>query len=68
MQDFKQVKHQVLGPWRNRWGYTTTIAQFDDDSIIVRTVTPYKRKLIKHFEDWETCADFIDLIEDDRRF
>ncbi len=66
--EFQTVNHNILGSWRNRWGYTTTIATFDDNDIIVKTMTPYKTKIIKYFSDWETCEAFIDLIEDDRRY
>ncbi len=66
--EFKKVEYNLLGSWRNRWGYITTIATFDDDNIVVKSITPYKTKLIRHFEDWETCEKFIDLIEEDRRY
>ncbi len=65
---YKKVEYNLLGSWRNRWGYITTIATFDDDNIVVKSITPYKTKLIRHFEDWETCEKFIDLIEEDRRY
>lgn len=65
---FETIPYQELGPWRNQWGYVTTIAHFDDDSIVVKAETPYKTKLIKNFSDWESCEKFIDLIEQDRRF
>lgn len=68
MFDFQEIPYQQWGPWRNQWGYVTTIAEFGDDDIIVKSVTPYKTKVIKLFSDWEDCEKFIDLIEQDRRF
>ena len=66
--EFETVDYNVLGSWRNRWGYVTTIATFDEDDIVVKTITPHKTKLIRHFDNWETCEEFIDLIEADRRY
>jgi hypothetical protein len=66
--DFKSVQFQQFGPWRNQWGYVTTIAHFDDEDIMVKTETPYETKIVKMFCNWEDCERFIDLIEQDRRF
>ena len=57
-----------LGPWRNRWGYVIEVAQFDDDTIIVRYETPQGREGTAYFTDWEACERFILLLEQDRRF
>lgn len=65
---FESIKYQQWGPWRNSWGYTTTIAHFDDDDIVVKTETPYNTQIVKKFCDWEECESFINLIEQDRRF
>lgn len=65
---FKPLKYQQWGPWRNHWGYTTTIAHFNDEDIVVKTETPYNQKLIKFFCDWEECEEFIEQINQDRRF
>lgn len=65
--NFEIVKYQQWGPWRNRWGYTTTIADFDD-VIIVKAKTPYNTDLIEIFGNWDDCEQFINLIEQDRRF
>jgi hypothetical protein len=67
MIDFQIVPYQQWGPWRNHWGYVTSIAEFDDD-IIVKSITPSKKKIIKRFINWESCEEFLDLIEQDRRF
>ncbi len=66
--EFKEVPYQVWGPWRNQWGYVTSIAQFADDDIILKSVTPYNRKIVHRFTDWEDCENMVDLLEQDRRF
>lgn len=68
MIDLKPIPFQQWGPWRNQWGYVTTVAQFDDDDIMLKTVTPYQKKIIRRFCDWEDCQREIELIEQDRRF
>lgn len=67
MHDFEVIDYQEWA-WRNQWGYTTTIADFGDDDIIVKAITPYNTKLLKQFSNWEDCEKFIELIEQDRRF
>ncbi len=66
--DFKEVPYAVWGPWRNQWGYITTVAQFDEDDIILKSITPYNFKIIERYTDWEDCQRRIELIEQDRRF
>lgn len=66
--DFKEVPFERFGPWRNAWGYVTEIACFDDDDIVLKTITPYDERIIRYFTDWEDCEDFVMLIEHDRRF
>ena len=68
MFEFKEIPYQQWGPWTNRWGYTTTIAQFDHDDIILKCVTPYRSKFIERYTDWEDCQQRLELIEQDRRF
>jgi hypothetical protein len=68
MIEFQEIPYLKLGPWRNYWGYTTVIAQFDHDDIIVKTTLPNNRKIVRRFSDWEDCEDFVDLIDQDRRF
>lgn len=65
---FQEVPYQLWGPWQNQWGYITSIAQFDKDDILLKTITPYKRKIVKRYSDWEDCQKMIELIEQDRRF
>lgn len=68
LHQFKEVPYQTWGPWRNQWGYITTIAQFDEDDIILKSITPYGMRLVRRFVDWESCEKMIELIEQDRRF
>ncbi len=63
-----ELPAQVWGPWQNHWGYVTTIAQFSPDDILLKTIRPNRTKVIKYFSDWEDCADYVELIEQDRRF
>lgn len=65
---FKKVPFSTWGPWRNQWGYVTEVAQFDHDDILLKSLTPYNKKIIKRFYDWEDCQRAIELIEQDRRF
>ena len=68
MFTFKEVPYTQWGPWTNFWGYTTTIAQFADDDIILKSETPYNTRIVKRFCDWEDCERALMLIEQDRRF
>jgi hypothetical protein len=65
---FDKVPYQSWGPWRNQWGYITEIAQFDEDDIILKTITPFKKQIVKRFTDWEECEETVYLIDQDRRF
>jgi hypothetical protein len=66
--EFKEVPYAVWGPWRNQWGYVTVIAQFAEDDIILKSTTPYNRRIVRRFTDWEDCQQEIELIEQDRRY
>jgi len=66
--EFKEVPYAVWGPWQNHWGYVTTVAQFDEDDIILKSITPSLRKIVHRFTDWEDCQQVIELIEQNRRF
>lgn len=68
MFKFQEVPYHKWGPWKNYWGYVTTIAQFDDDDIILKTITPYGYTVVKRFTNWEDCEEELDLIAEDRRF
>ncbi len=65
---FKELPYQLWGPWRNQWGYITSVAQFDEDDLILKTITPWNSRIVQRFAHWEDCAQFIELIEQDRRF
>jgi hypothetical protein len=66
--EFEEVPYNKWGPWRNQWGYITEVAQFDEDDIILKTLTPCRNKIVRRFSHWEDCAKMIELIEQDRRF
>ena len=65
---FMEIGHNILGPNRNSWGYVYTIAIFARDDIIIKTITPYKTKVIKRFSCWNDLADYVELINADRRY
>jgi len=65
---FKEIGHNILGPNRNSWGYVYTIAIFARDDIIIKTITPRKTKIIKRFSCWNDAADYVELINADRRY
>ncbi len=44
--EFKEVPYQIWGPWRNRWGYITEVAQFGDEDLILKSSTPYNKKIV----------------------
>ena len=66
--EFKEVPYNTWGPWRNQWGYVTTVAQFAEDDLILKSETPYNTRILKRFCDWKDCQRAIELIEQDRRF
>lgn len=66
--EFEEVPFQRWGPWKNHWGYVVELAQFDEDDIILKTLTPYGKKVVKRFTDWEECEGELELIDEDRRF
>ena len=63
----KDINYQEIGPWRNYWGYETTLA-IVDDLLIARTYTPYNKKQIRYFFSETALAEYIELINQDRRF
>jgi hypothetical protein len=68
MFDFKKIPYPTLGPWRNQWGYITVIAQFDEDDIMMKVITPENHRIVKRFTSWEDCEQAVMLVEQDRRF
>jgi hypothetical protein len=63
----KDIYYQEFGPVRNHWGYEITLAIIDD-LYITRTYTPYKKKQIRYFVDELDLTEYIDLLNQDRRF
>lgn len=68
MFEFRRIPYKQWGPWRNQWGYVTTVAEFDEEDIILKSITPYNKSIVKRFSDWDECQEMLDLIEQDRRF
>lgn len=66
--EWKELGHNILGPNRNSWGYVYTIGIFARDDIIIKTITPYSKIIIKRFSSWDDAADFIELINSDRQY
>jgi hypothetical protein len=65
MQD--DIYYQEYGPWTNAWGYCTTLAIIDD-LYITKVYTPYDTREISYFGDESRLNEYIDLINQDRRF
>lgn len=63
----KDIFYKEFGPWRNQWGYEITLAVIDE-LFITRTYTPYKRKQICYFLDEFDLTEYINLLNQDRRF
>lgn len=64
----KPQRFHKWGPCRNRWGYTITIGQFEEEDIWVRVVAPDDIESLYCFSSWEDCERLIILLEQDRRF
>ena len=63
----KDIFYIEIGPWRNYWGYEITLAVVDD-LLIAKTYTPYNKKQIRYFFDELSLTEYIDLLNQDRRF
>ena len=63
----KDIFYIEIGPWRNYWGYEITLAVVDD-LLIAKTYTPYNKKQIRYFFDESSLTEYIDLLNQDRRF
>ncbi len=63
----KDIHYLEVGPWRNYWGYEITVAIIDD-LFITRTYTPYKRKQVRYFFNEQDLSEYINLLNQDRRF
>lgn len=66
--ELKELPFQQWGPWRNHWGYETVVAEFDDHTIILKSISPNGTEIVAYFTDWEDCENLVVLIEHDRRF
>lgn len=65
---FTDVHESYYGPVRNRWGYVLELAIIDD-TMITRTRTPYSKRLdIRYFFDEADLHEYIQMINQDRRF
>ena len=65
---FAEVYESYYGPVRNHWGYIIELAIIDD-TMITRTRTPYSKRLdIRYFFDEADLYEYIQLINQDRRF
>lgn len=60
-------KIQIFGPIRNFWGYDTSLFVVDD-VIIAQVDTPYKKRIHRYFIDEDSLVEYINLINEDRRF
>ena len=63
----KDIYYQEFGPWRNTWGYETTLAIIDE-LFVTRTFTPYQRKQVRYFVNEHDLAEYINLLNQDRRY
>ena len=63
----KDIYYKVFGPVRNAYGYEIHLA-IVDDWMITKVFTPYKKKQIRYFTNEERLTEYINLINEDRRF
>lgn len=63
----KNIHYQTFGPITNFYGYVIHLA-IVDDLFITKVFTPYKKKQIRYFYSEDTLTEYINLINDDRRF
>lgn len=61
------IHFQTFGPITNYYGYEIHLAVIDD-LFMTKVITPYKTKQIQYFYDEEKLSEYIDLINEDRRF
>lgn len=64
---YKLVPHLRIGPIRNIWGYTISVAEIDEIWMI-RYSTPYKKTFFRYFADHEQVLEAIKLLNQDRRY
>jgi hypothetical protein len=63
----KDIYYQTFGPITNYYGYVIHLAVIDD-LFMTKVFTPYRTKQIRYFFDEEILSEYIDLINEDRRF
>jgi len=63
----EKIHTQIFGPWRNRWGYELSFAIIDD-LMILKAITPDRKKIVRYHFDENKLAEDIDLLNEDRRF
>jgi hypothetical protein len=63
----EQIHTQTFGPWQNHWGYELSFAVIDD-LLILKAVTPDRKKIVRYYFDEDKLARDIDLLNQDRRF
>ena len=61
------VNYTVFGPVVNYFGYKIYLAVVDD-LFITKVFTPYNKKQIRYFFDETELTEYINLINEDRRF
>jgi len=59
--------YQTFGPITNYYGYIIHLAIIDD-LFMTKVFTPYKTKQIRYFFDEDHLSEYIDLVNNDRRF
>jgi hypothetical protein len=64
---FKDIHYQVFGPIVTYYGYEVSLAVIDD-LMITKVFTPDNRKQINYFTSEDEMIDYLDLINQDRRF
>jgi hypothetical protein len=63
----EQIHTQTFGPWQNQWGYELSFAVIDD-LMILKAITPDRKKILRYHFDEDGLARDIDLLNQDRRF
>ena len=61
------VYYKTFGPIKNYYGYVIQLAVVDD-WLITNVSTPYGKKQIRYFTNENTLSEYINLINEDRRY
>lgn len=64
---FADIHCQTFGPVITYYGYEINFAVVDD-LLITKVFTPDNKKQIKYFTSEQEMVDYLDLINQDRRF